>query len=128
MLLRKPLTALVIAAVQLFGPPAHPHHSHSIQHYARLMITRIDHVKGDAEWSCLDKLWIRESGWNKYATNPYSGAYGIPQALPASKMASAGSDWRTDARTQVRWGLTYIRSIYRTPCGAWNHETTFGWY
>jgi hypothetical protein len=76
----------------------------------------------------LDLLWIRESGWNRYALNPYSGAYGIPQALPASKMASAGPDWRTSARTQIIWGMGYIRSRYGTPWGAWQHELQYGWY
>jgi hypothetical protein len=76
----------------------------------------------------LDLLWIRESGWNPYAANPYSGAYGIPQALPGSKMASAGADWRTNARTQIIWGMGYIKSRYGTPWGAWQHELQYGWY
>ena len=57
-----------------------------------------------------------------------SGAYGIPQAVPGSKMASAGPHWRTSARTQIRWGLSYIRSRYGTPCGAWAHSNAYGWY
>jgi hypothetical protein len=81
-----------------------------------------------SQFSCLDSLWNEESGWNVYATNPSSGAYGIPQALPGSKMASAGPDWQTDAATQIRWGLTYIRSLYGSPCGAWAHEEADGWY
>jgi hypothetical protein len=80
------------------------------------------------QFSCLDSLWNRESGWNPYAQNPSSGAYGIPQALPGAKMASAGPDWQTDAATQIRWGLGYIRSVYGTPCGAWSHEEAVGWY
>jgi hypothetical protein len=80
------------------------------------------------QFSCLDSLWNEESGWNVYATNPSSGAYGIPQALPGSKMASAGPDWQTDAATQIRWGLTYIQSLYGSPCGAWAHEEADGWY
>jgi hypothetical protein len=76
----------------------------------------------------LSRLWERESGWNRYAHNPYSGAYGIPQALPACKMASAGRDWRTDARTQILWGMTYIRERYGTPYSAWRHERLWGWY
>jgi alkylation response protein AidB-like acyl-CoA dehydrogenase len=81
-----------------------------------------------SQFSCLDSLWNEESGWNVYATNPSSGAYGIPQALPGSKMASAGPDWQTDAATQIRWGLTYIKSLYGSPCGAWAHEEADGWY
>ena len=73
-------------------------------------------------------LWEHESGWNRYASNPYSGAYGIPQALPGSKMASAGPDWRTDARTQVLWGMTYIKDRYGSPYSAWQHEQSWGWY
>lgn len=76
----------------------------------------------------LDLLWTRESGWNVYATNPYSGAYGIPQAVPASKMASAGPDWQSDARTQIRWGLGYIKDVYGSPEAAWQHEVSDGWY
>jgi hypothetical protein len=81
-----------------------------------------------AEFSCLDPLWERESGWNPYADNPTSGAYGIPQALPGSKMASAGADWQSDAATQIRWGLGYIKATYGSPCGAWDHEESYGWY
>ena len=80
------------------------------------------------QFSCLDSLWTRESGWNAYAENPSSGAYGIPQALPASKMASAGSDWQSDAATQISWGLGYIQAMYGSPCDAWDHEEAMGWY
>lgn len=81
-----------------------------------------------SEFSCLDALYMRESGWNVHADNPTSDAYGIPQALPGSKMASAGPDWMNDAATQIRWGLEYIRGSYGTPCGALDHENAFGWY
>ncbi len=80
-----------------------------------------------SQWGCLDDLWQQESGWNAEAENP-SGAYGIPQALPGSKMASAGPDWQTNATTQIKWGLGYIKSLYGTPCGAWAHEEADGWY
>lgn len=79
------------------------------------------------QWVCLNELWTRESNWRSAAHNP-SGATGIPQALPGSKMASAGPDWRTNPATQIRWGLTYIKSNYGTPCGAWGHELASGWY
>jgi hypothetical protein len=81
-----------------------------------------------SQFSCLQPLWNAESGWNVSASNTSSGAYGIPQALPGSKMASAGADWQTDAATQIRWGLGYIRSVYGSPCGAWSHEQAYGWY
>ena len=81
-----------------------------------------------SQFSCLDSLWKEESGWNVDASNPGSGAYGIPQALPGSKMASAGPDWQTDAATQIRWGLGYIKADYGSPCGAWAHEEADGWY
>jgi len=76
----------------------------------------------------LVQLWNSESSWNVYAQNPYSGAYGIPQAVPGSKMASAGPDWRTDAATQIRWGLGYIKQSYGSPRLAWLHEAADGWY
>ena len=81
-----------------------------------------------SQFSCLQPLWNAESGWNASASNPSSGAYGIPQALPGSKMASAGPDWQTSAATQIRWGLGYIRSVYGSPCAAWSHEQADGWY
>lgn len=71
------------------------------------------------QFSCLDAIWSRESGWNPYAWNHSSGAYGIPQALPGSKMASYGSDWMTNPVTQIKWGLAYIRGSYGSPCAAW---------
>ena len=71
------------------------------------------------QWPPLEKLWQRESGWNYKARNPSSGAYGIPQSLPASKMRSAGADWRTNPATQIKWGLRYIKSRYGSPASAW---------
>lgn len=82
----------------------------------------------DSQFDCLDKLWTRESGWQWNATNPSSGAYGIPQSLPGGKMASAGQDWKTNAATQVKWGLGYIQQRYQSPCGAWAHSEATGWY
>lgn len=80
------------------------------------------------QFPCLNKLWTRESGWNYKARNPSSGAGGIPQALPANKMASAGSDWATNPATQIRWGLGYIKGRYGSPCNAWGHSEDVGWY
>ena len=82
---------------------------------------------GDDQFACLLSLWNRESGWRVNAANS-SGAYGIPQALPGSKMASAGADWQTNPATQIAWGLGYIAGRYGTPCGAWDHSESNGWY
>ncbi|TQL69846.1 hypothetical protein FB381_3765 [Nocardioides albertanoniae] len=80
------------------------------------------------QFSCLEPLWEKESGWNTSAANPSSSAYGIPQALPGSKMASAGDDWETNAATQIKWGMGYINDRYGSPCGAWGHSQSNGWY
>ena len=108
------------------SPPPAPAPSGSAQQIAMGMLGSYGWSSG--QFSCLVSLWNQESGWNVYATNPTSGAYGIPQALPGSKMASAGADWQTDAATQIRWGLSYIKSLYGSPCGAWAHEEADGWY
>ncbi|MCO7203980.1 hypothetical protein NH287_10815 [Microbacterium sp. CnD16-F] len=83
---------------------------------------------GDDQFSCLVSLWNKESNWNYQAYNSSSGAYGIPQALPGSKMGSAGSDWKTNPATQIAWGLGYIDGRYGSPCGAWGHSQSNGWY
>jgi len=87
---------------------------------------------GASQQACLDKLWDEESArtWSPTVANPTSGAYGIPQSLPASKMAAAGPDWQTSAATQIRWGLDYIKAAYGSPCGAWQFETSHvpNWY
>ena len=80
------------------------------------------------QWRCLERLWSRESGWNHRARNPSSGAHGIPQALPGSKMGGISADWRTNPETQIKWGLRYIKGRYGTPCGAWAHFGASGWY
>ncbi|MBO0841586.1 MAG: lytic transglycosylase domain-containing protein [Nocardioides sp.] len=82
---------------------------------------------GDDQFGCLVSLWNKESGWRVDAENP-SGAYGIPQSLPGSKMASAGSDWRTNPATQIKWGLGYIQDSYGSPCSAWAHSQADNWY
>lgn len=80
------------------------------------------------QWTCLLDLWNRESGWIYDAENPTSGAYGIPQSLPGDKMAQAGADWQTNPRTQIIWGLGYIKTEYGTPCNAWNFDVANGGY
>ncbi|GAB7190253.1 hypothetical protein NUM3379_09590 [Kineococcus sp. NUM-3379] len=83
---------------------------------------------GEEQFSCLDKLWTKESGWDPSADNPTSSAYGIPQALPGKKMASEGEDWETNPLTQIRWGLGYIEGRYGSPCAAWGHSRSHNWY
>jgi hypothetical protein len=93
---------------------------------ARALLAERGH--GGEQFSCLDRLWTKESEWRTTAANPTSSAYGIPQALPGSKMASAGADWRTNPATQIRWGLGYIDDRYGTPCAAWQHSQARNWY
>ena len=83
---------------------------------------------GEAQFACYDHIIMRESRWLWYADNPTSSAYGIPQALPGSKMASAGADWRTNPATQIKWGLGYVAERYGTPCSAWSFKRSHGWY
>ncbi|WP_440710768.1 phospholipase [Herbiconiux sp. YIM B11900] len=83
---------------------------------------------GSDQFQCLDSLWTKESGWNYQAENASSGAYGIPQSLPGSKMASIADDWATNAVTQISWGLNYISRGYGTPCSAWSHSQSVNWY
>lgn len=85
--------------------------------------------RGQADqFGCLDSLWTRESNWRVHDTNSSSGAYGIPQSLPAGKLASAGDDWRDNPATQIRWGLGYIADRYGSPCAAWSHSQSYNWY
>ncbi|WP_157431881.1 lytic transglycosylase domain-containing protein [Actinomadura hibisca] len=93
--------------------------------YARKMAA----LKGwDRCWDSLETLWEHESSWNERAENPSSGAYGIPQALPPEKLASAGADWKTSSPTQIAWGLNYIKARYKDPCGAWSWWSAHHWY
>jgi hypothetical protein len=90
--------------------------------YARHLLA----LRGQStQWGCLEALWQRESGWNPRAHNPSSGAHGIPQALPGSKM---GPGWWSDFKVQIRWGLAYLRGRYGGPCGGWAHSQAVGWY
>jgi len=83
---------------------------------------------GSDQFSCLDSIYSQESGWNVHAANPTSSAYGIPQALPGSKMATAGPNWENDAATQIKWGIGYIKGRYGSPCSAWSFKQGNGWY
>ena len=98
----------------------------SSQAYALEYISKRDW--GMDQFSCLVKLWTRESNWRHLAKNPSSGAYGIPQSLPGSKMASEGADWMTNPETQIRWGVKYIAARYKNPCNAWAHSEEHNWY
>ncbi len=99
----------------------------ALQQYARsLVIDTYGWSEGD--FSALVNLWNKESGWSVTAGNSSSGAYGIPQSLPGSKMASEGSDWATNGQTQIRWGLKYIKNTYGSPSAAWGHFCSVGWY
>ena len=125
--------AVVVLAALALGGGHHGHAGHITGSgsgnvaIGRQMAARRGWTGG--QWYCLDALWNRESGWRATVWNYQgSGAYGIPQALPASKMAAAGSDYMTNPATQIRWGLGYIAGRYGTPCGAWSHEQSAGWY
>jgi len=106
------------------APPSNPT---AAQATAKAMLASFG-FSTTTQWPCLYDLWERESTWNVYAENPVSGAYGIPQSLPGDKMASAGADWQTDATTQIKWGLGYIKTVYGTPCGAWQNEVNYHYY
>lgn len=95
------------------------------QQLAHGMVRR--HGWGAEQWTCLKSLWMRESRWDVHAQNS-SGAYGIPQALPATKMARMGADWRSNPVTQIRWGLWYIARTYGTPCAALQHSYSHNYY
>ena len=109
--------------VYVTSTPPDPHTAQSI---AYTMLASFG-FSPQTYFGCLLDLWNRESGWSYDAENA-SGAYGIPQALPGSKMASAGPDWQTDPATQIRWGLGYIKQLYGNPCGAWAFEEANGYY
>lgn len=102
-------------------------HLSAPRHFAKVLYLR---QGGDVkQWYCLAKLWTMESHWNYKARNSYGGAYGIPQALPASKMLVMGRDYRYNYQTQVRWGLLYVKHHWNnSACNALNHEYRKGWY
>lgn len=117
-------TAGTTAPVLTFGNLATP----ALNQYQSFAQALADTTWGPGQFPYLNLLWQRESGWNPAAANPTSGAFGIPQALPAAKMASAGPDWATSPYTQIIWGIGYIHATYGTPQAAWAHELAYGWY
>jgi uncharacterized protein YabE (DUF348 family) len=123
---RQPRTQVMQVGTHVNPVPSYNGTPSSAQAIARYMLS----TRGwSSQMGCLVELWDHESGWQVDAQNPNGGAYGIPQALPGDKMASAGADWRTSAATQIRWGLDYIASRYGDPCGAWSTwQAHGGWY
>ena len=127
------LLAVVIAAIVVLLPQSAdsvvraPRRMLSTQSVSAFKVWARNHV-GAGQFPSLNKIWMRESGWNRYARNPSSGAYGIPQALPARKLGQAGGDWAWNGYTQMRWGLRYIRSHYGSPANAWHFWQTHHWY
>ncbi|MFD9886765.1 transglycosylase SLT domain-containing protein [Streptomyces alboflavus] len=114
-------TGMVFAAAPAQAAPAAAT-SDSAKAVAQRMIA------DDAQFQCFDRIVSHESGWDVNAKNASSGAYGLVQALPGSKMASAGADWQTNPETQIKWGHEYMKDRYGSPCGAWSHWQANGWY
>ncbi|MFE7840328.1 lytic transglycosylase domain-containing protein [Streptomyces sp. NPDC057474] len=85
-------------------------------------------IADSGQYKCFSNIVDHESDWDVNATNASSGAYGLVQALPGSKMSSAGSDWKTNAATQIKWGVDYMKDRYGSPCGAWNFWQANNWY
>jgi cell wall-associated NlpC family hydrolase len=117
--------AATTPAIHAGGIVAAPAAANQYENFAH---TLADATWGSTQFAYLNLLWQQESGWNPAATNPRSGAFGIPQALPAAKMASAGLDWATNPYTQIIWGIGYVKATYQTPQAAWAHELAYGWY
>jgi hypothetical protein len=120
----KAKTATPAKAPVLAVPPVAPGTARDIA--SQMMLSM--YGWGADQFACFDKIITQESGWNVSATNKSSGAYGIPQALPGSKMATAGADWQTNPATQIKWALGYVQGRYSTPCGAWSFKSAHGWY
>jgi hypothetical protein len=102
----------------------HPYYARKLGH----RMARDHGWRSDHKWHCLRRLWNLESSWHVHADNPNSRAYGIPQALPGKKMSTAGHHWRRNAKTQIKWGIRYVRERYQGPCGAMHHKNSHGWY
>lgn len=126
--------ALVRARVEAAARVAREHERQGLLDRARSdprsvgRLLAADRGWGEQQYDCLNSLWTKESGWRWNADNPGSDAYGIPQALPGSKMSSVGSDWATNPITQINWGLSYIANRYGTPCSAWSQSRAANWY
>jgi hypothetical protein len=123
-LAKRPASIGVSSSTIVNAPPPDPGTAQAI---AFQMLPSFGFTPQSTEYSCLNNIWTRESGWRWNAENA-SGAYGIPQALPGDKMASAGADWQTNPTTQIKWGLGYIKERYGTPCNAWSFWQANGFY
>jgi len=115
------LLSLAIRQVELAREP------HGAKLVAKALIAE-KYQWDEEQYSCLNKLWTKESHWNYKARNKVSGAHGIAQALPATKMEVVGTDWRTNPVTQISWGLKYINERYDSPCKAWSKFKRSRWY
>lgn len=106
------------------------HGAYNKQEYRELgkAIAIYEHGYSEADFTCLDNVVKRESAWRNVPNASGGRAYGIPQALPGSKMASHGADWKTNPATQIRWMLDYVEDRYSTPCRAWSFKQANGWY
>ncbi|MCX5269643.1 transglycosylase SLT domain-containing protein [Streptomyces sp. NBC_00199] len=128
---KKALTGIAVAAaaagMALSAAPAHAATS-SAPSAAKAQAIAHEMIPDAAQYKAFSNIVKHESGWDVDATNSSSGAYGLVQALPGSKMASAGSDWKTNAKTQIKWGLDYMNSRYGSPVGAWTFWQANGWY
>jgi len=118
--------AAASSAVHNGRSAAHATSTPTPQHIARKLLPSFGWARHQFRY--LNSLWEKESSWNVYAENPSSGAYGIPQAVPGSKMSTAGPGWQTSASTQILWGLGYIQEVYGSPRHAWLHWLAYGWY
>ncbi|WP_308013368.1 transglycosylase SLT domain-containing protein [Streptomyces beigongshangae] len=132
---KKALTGAAVAAattgmVLAAGPAqaAAPTAATSVPAASAAKATAQKMIHDDAQYSAFARIVEHESGWDVDATNASSGAYGLMQALPGSKMAAAGPDWKTNPKTQIKWGLDYMNSRYGSPVGAWNFWQSNGWY
>ncbi|MFR0352314.1 transglycosylase SLT domain-containing protein [Streptomyces sediminimaris] len=121
-------SAAVAAATAGMVLTAAPAHAATTASAAQARSIAHQMIPSAAQYNAFSKIVEHESGWNVTATNSSSGAYGLVQALPGSKMATAGPDWKTSARTQIKWGLNYMNSRYGSPVGAWSFWQTHGWY
>lgn len=121
-------SAAVAAATTGMVLTAAPAHAATADSAAGAQAIAHKMIPSAAQYNAFSKIVEHESGWNVTATNSSSGAYGLVQALPGSKMASAGSDWKTNAKTQIKWGLDYMNSRYGSPTAAWAFWQANGWY
>ena len=121
-------TAAVAAAATGMALTAAPAHAATTASPSEAKAIAKQLIPNAAQYNAFSKIVEHESGWDVDATNPSSGAYGLVQALPGNKMAAAGADWKTNAKTQIKWGLDYMNSRYGSPVGAWNFWQANGWY